>query len=211
MSLNALISAYSASPSLTGSGSNVPMHPRSLGARPGREERVFHVTNRGLHSSRLNWREREGQSKGISDRRPTRRVRVWRPKRSSAGRNVLVVVRERRDDGLSRSQSTVQSVERMETVFLRAGLFLLLYELGIAHGGRRLRLAARVYRIKIWRGLDLSKTGHGSSKRRKRGGSGWVLLLAAECVGSRRRMQDGISWADSSLEAGPERDRHHEW
>lgn len=47
-SLNALMRAYSASPSCKGSASKLPMHPRSLGARPGRDERVFHVTNRGL-------------------------------------------------------------------------------------------------------------------------------------------------------------------
>jgi hypothetical protein len=42
------MSAYSASPSLKGSASKLPMQPRNLGARPGREERVFQVTNSGL-------------------------------------------------------------------------------------------------------------------------------------------------------------------
>lgn len=47
-SRNALISAYSASPSRRGKASKQPMQPRSRGARPGRDERVFHVTNSGL-------------------------------------------------------------------------------------------------------------------------------------------------------------------
>jgi hypothetical protein len=48
----ALISAYSASPSLNGSASKLPMHPLNLGARPGREERAFQVTNNGLQDDR---------------------------------------------------------------------------------------------------------------------------------------------------------------
>ncbi len=47
-SRNALMRAYSASPSLSGWGSKVPMQPRSLCGRPGREDRVFQVTKRGL-------------------------------------------------------------------------------------------------------------------------------------------------------------------
>ena len=47
-SLKALMRAYSAIPSRIGSGSKVPIHPRNLGARPGREDLVFQVTNSGL-------------------------------------------------------------------------------------------------------------------------------------------------------------------
>lgn len=42
------MSAYSAKPSRSGWGSKVPIQPRSLGDLPGRDERVFHVTKRGL-------------------------------------------------------------------------------------------------------------------------------------------------------------------
>lgn len=50
-SLNALMMAYSARPSRIGKGSKVPMQPRNLGARPGREERVFHVTKTALEET----------------------------------------------------------------------------------------------------------------------------------------------------------------
>ena len=51
--------AYSAIPSRIGSGSKVPIHPRNLGARPGREDLVFQVTNRGCDSSWADFEKRE--------------------------------------------------------------------------------------------------------------------------------------------------------
>jgi hypothetical protein len=47
-SLNALINAYSARPSLRGMASKLPMQPLSLGDLPERDDLVFQVTNNGL-------------------------------------------------------------------------------------------------------------------------------------------------------------------
>lgn len=47
-SLKALMRAYSAKPSCNGIASKLPMHPLRRGALPGREDRVFQVTNSGL-------------------------------------------------------------------------------------------------------------------------------------------------------------------
>lgn len=60
VSRKALMSAYSARPSLSRCGSKVPMHPRRRCGRPGREGRVFHVTKSGLAQAQ----EQEGGKGG---------------------------------------------------------------------------------------------------------------------------------------------------
>lgn len=42
--------AYSAKPACSANASKLPMQPLSLELRPGRDERVFQVTNKGLAS-----------------------------------------------------------------------------------------------------------------------------------------------------------------
>ena len=57
---NALVRAYSARPSRRGRASKLPMQPRSRGARPGREERMFQVTKSGLSAAAIERDERWG-------------------------------------------------------------------------------------------------------------------------------------------------------
>ena len=68
------------------------MHPRSCGARPGREDLMVQVTNNGLYCA---------QYSGY----PTTRRR-----------NILLVVGERRGDGSRRGQGTVERIEGVEAV-----------------------------------------------------------------------------------------------
>jgi hypothetical protein len=63
-SRKALISAYSAIPSRSGIASKLPMQPLRRDARPGRDERVLHVTNNGLSNVK--------QYQRVMSRRPQR-------------------------------------------------------------------------------------------------------------------------------------------
>lgn len=96
-SLNALVRAYSAIPSLRGSGSKLPMHPRSLGGRPGREDLAFQVTKSGLEGRCVNHR-------GITQ----------------ATLHVLRLVSERRGDEISARECTVQSIKGVKAMLWRA-------------------------------------------------------------------------------------------
>jgi hypothetical protein len=92
VSLNALIRAYSASPSCKRSASKLPIQPRSRGARPGRDDRVFHVTNNGL---------------GLPSVLKTSPYTIL---------HALFVVGERGGYGRGGRECTVQSVKCVETV-----------------------------------------------------------------------------------------------
>jgi hypothetical protein len=94
-SLKALMRAYSASPSFKGNASKLPMHPRSRGARPGREERVVQVTNRGLYF-----------------------IVMFKKANSHSTGYVLLLVRELGWNRFVVSEGTVQSVKGMIAVLL---------------------------------------------------------------------------------------------
>lgn len=98
VSLKALMRAYSARPSWRESGSKFPIHPRSLGGRPGREERVFQVTKSGLPVANI----------------PSVYNIICE---TSQGRHSLFVVCEFGRNRFPMCESAVQCIESMETVF----------------------------------------------------------------------------------------------